>query len=212
MTARSAQPDLCAPYTLALPVDRAAISTLGVPFSVETISASDGLAARLSEVQIDVGEGPGWDAHSSQVTVLVPTIDESSRERWPMFSRAISALAVEGMYSFPLSVGTLRIGSLDLYADSTSFTPAVVAKATDLAASTSVDLLRYALDHRNDDASGDGPYSRREVLQATGMVIAQMRVPADDALLLIRAHAFATGRPVRDVAADITARRITFEP
>jgi hypothetical protein len=42
------------------------------------------------------------------------------------------------------------------------------------------------------------------------MVIAQARVAPDDALMLIRARAFATGRSVRDIAADVVARRIDW--
>jgi hypothetical protein len=159
-----------------------------------------------------VGEGPGWDAHTTQRMVLVPLLDDETGSRWPVFSHAVKSFGVEGMYSFPLSVGTIRIGAIDLYADATSFTPAIVAEATLLVATASTDVLRYALDHLEDVPSEDGPYSRREVLQATGMVVAQMRVNPDDALLLIRAHAFATGRPVRDVAADVTARKISFLP
>ncbi|HYJ51365.1 MAG TPA: ANTAR domain-containing protein [Microbacterium sp.] len=46
--------------------------------------------------------------------------------------------------------------------------------------------------------------------QATGMVIAQMRIPADDALLVIRAHAFASDRSVAQIASDIVERRMDF--
>jgi hypothetical protein len=59
-----------------------------------------------------------------------------------------------------------------------------------------------------DDADAAGGYSRREVHQATGMVLAQLGVAAADALLIIRGHAFARGRTVREVSADIVARRI----
>jgi hypothetical protein len=54
--------------------------------------------------------------------------------------------------------------------------------------------------------------SRREVHQATGMVLAQTGRSATDALLLMRAHAFSQGRTVRDVALDVVSRRLDFTP
>jgi hypothetical protein len=58
-----------------------------------------------------------------------------------------------------------------------------------------------------DTAAADA-YSRREVHQATGMVVAQLDVVAAEALLIIEAHAFAAGVTVRALAADIVARRV----
>jgi hypothetical protein len=209
----SVQPDFCSPFVDALPVDRVAIATLGAPFDVETVSASDALAARLSELQIDVGEGPAWDAHANQDPVLVPDLRAIPASRWPLFVDAIGPLDVHAIYSLPLTVGGMKIGAIDLYAQAaTTLTAALLADATLLASVTAGDVLQHAIEHRHDDEEGDGPHSRREVHQATGMVIAQMRVDATDALLLIRAHAFASGRTVRETAADITARRITLEP
>jgi hypothetical protein len=48
----------------------------------------------------------------------------------------------------------------------------------------------------------------REVHQATGMAAAQLDVTPDEALLAIRAHAFATSRSVRQVAQDLVQRRL----
>jgi AmiR/NasT family two-component response regulator len=43
------------------------------------------------------------------------------------------------------------------------------------------------------------------------MVMVQAEVDIEQAFLLLRARAFASGRPVQDVAADVVARRIRFE-
>ena len=102
---------------------------------------------------------------------------------------------------------------MDLYSEAANtLTPAALVDATTLADGVATDVLRHALQHRDDAPSDDGPFSRREVHQATGMVLAQLRISPADALLLIRAHAYASGRTVRETAADITARRITLEP
>ena len=119
---------------------------------------------------------------------------------------------MQAIYSFPLTVGALHVGAVDLYAESSdALTPAGIVDATGLATGAASDVLKSLLRHRDGDHIDDGPFSRREVHQATGMVIAQLRIPATEALLLIRAHAYASGRPVREIAAEITARRLTLE-
>lgn len=94
------------------------------------------------------------------------------------------------------------------------FTSVHVARAQVLADIAALLVLRRALDslpaEDHDPSSSDNPYSRRDIPQATGMVIEQAKVSADDALLLIRARAFADNQSVREVAARILAREITL--
>jgi AmiR/NasT family two-component response regulator len=49
---------------------------------------------------------------------------------------------------------------------------------------------------------------RSEIYQASGMVSFQMGISADEALVRLRAYAFAENRPLSDVAADIVHRRL----
>ena len=51
---------------------------------------------------------------------------------------------------------------------------------------------------------------RAEVHQATGMILAQLGIPAQDAFVRLRAYAFAHRRPLGDVARDVVARRLVF--
>ena len=53
-------------------------------------------------------------------------------------------------------------------------------------------------------------YSRRVVHQATGMVLAQLDISADDARLVIQGHAYAASRSMMEVAQDIVDGRINF--
>jgi AmiR/NasT family two-component response regulator len=52
------------------------------------------------------------------------------------------------------------------------------------------------------------PSDRAEVHQATGMLIACHRIPANQALARLRAQAYATGRLVDDLARDLIAGRL----
>ena len=203
---------LCLPFLRVLPVTGAAVSTLGAPFGSETVCASDAKAARLDELQFDLGEGPCWDALASRRPVLHEDLRAES-SRWPLFAQAVSGSGVGAMYAFPLALGSLSIGAVDLYAHHPgSLSSAQVEDAATLAAICSRQVLRRALagDSLSSAAPDDAGFSRREVHQATGMVLAQLGVNAADALLIINGYAFARGRTVRDVAADIVARRIDF--
>lgn len=201
---------LCSGFLASLPVQHAAISTLGDPFEVETVCSSDAVAAQLDELQMDLGVGPCWQARATRSPVLVPDLQDSTRTSWPGLQVAVVAHGIRSAYAFPLSVGSLEIGAVDLYSTAPdALTDIDVAEATALAGEAAIQILQRTL-ASVDEAPENASWPRRVVHQATGMVIAQLGVSAEDALLIIRAHAFAANRPVREVADDITARRIDF--
>ena len=203
-------PGLCTAFISALPVEHAAISTLGDPFEIETVCSRDVLAARLDELQLDFGEGPCWQAHATRSAVLLPDLRAPLTAAWPVVQAAIASHEIRAAYAFPMIVGTLGVGAVDLYASSPDALSSIdVATASTMADAAALHVLRHAMADR-DDPFRDDPSSRRIVHQATGMVIAQLRVPASDALLVIRAHAFASGQSVRDVAAEVVERRLNF--
>jgi AmiR/NasT family two-component response regulator len=55
------------------------------------------------------------------------------------------------------------------------------------------------------------PALRREVHQATGMILVQLNTSATIAYSRLQAYAFAEGRTVQSVAHDVVARVLTFE-
>lgn len=207
--------DLCAPFLAVLPVTGASISILGGVAGPGTICSSDRLATRLDELQFDLGEGPCWQAMSSRRPVLTEDIrHQVPSDAWPSLVRALDGELVSGVFAFPLSVGSLGIGAVDLYTEKPSrLEPVDVADAMTLAAHAAWHVLRRVLDdHDSQEDSGAGApeLSRREFHQATGMVLAQMGVPASDAALLIRAHAFSTGRSVLEVSRKVVDRSLVF--
>ncbi|MFF9896031.1 ANTAR domain-containing protein [Streptomyces longispororuber] len=52
--------------------------------------------------------------------------------------------------------------------------------------------------------------ARREVHQATGMVMVQLGIGQEQAFDRLRARAFTEGRTVSEVARDVVARRLCF--
>ncbi|MEA9998498.1 GAF domain-containing protein [Cryobacterium sp. RTS3] len=221
--------ELCAPFLRVLPVDGAAISTLGAPFGTETISASDAFAARIDELQFDLGEGPCWRALATRRPVLSPDVRLEQNAAWPMFRAALGETDVGGLFAFPLAIGTLEIGAVDLYSFVAGpLPPDAVADATRLADIVARVVLRRALrgygsaENDSEWTAVDGPdpaaptkpegegFSRRVIHQATGMILAQLDLSAADALLLLRGYAFSNARSVRSVAHDVVARKFDF--
>jgi hypothetical protein len=200
------------PFAEMFPVSGATVSTIGALLGTETLSATDALAARVDELQFDFGEGPCWDALGTGRPVLEPALRTRPRHTWPSFSPAIERENVESLFAFPLVLGTLRIGAVDLYSSKpVELNPTQTQQAESMASVVSRHVLRHALDEADGDYRDDGnAHSRRVIHQATGMVLAQLRLPADDARLVIQGHAFATDQSMMDVAKAIINRQLTF--
>jgi hypothetical protein len=209
--------DLCGPLVAALGLSGAAVSTLGDPLGSETVCASDDRAARLDEIQLDLGEGPCWEALTTRRPVLERDVQGSVDTSWPLARHAMRETGLGAVFAFPLVVAGLSLGAVDLYSRTArDISDQEVADATALSRIVARQVLRRALlaaeGAQEDTGAWTGRYSRREVHQATGMVVAQMGIAAPDALLVLRGHAFATGRPLRDVAEDVVGRTLDFTP
>jgi hypothetical protein len=203
------------PFLGVLPVDGVSISTFGDFLPAETVSASDAQSFRLDELQFDLGEGPCWEALATRAPVLEPNIRERPTQVWPAFSEAIIADDLGALFAFPLLLGPLRIGAIDLYTTRPSHLSDLnIRQTSGLATVVSRLVLARAIRLSEGDLGGDAAarrqFSRREVHQATGMVLAQLGIPAADALLIIQGHAFAAGRPMQEIAQEIIDRRLSF--
>lgn len=204
--------DYCRPFLDVLPVSGASVSTVGDPLGSETVSASDELAARLDELQFDLGEGPCWDAVHSGRPILEPDLRGRPRMVWPAFSAAILHEGVGSIFAFPLTVGPLRMGAVDLYSVAPVSLDRIQTRQADaMAGVVGRHVLRRALAAvgRDEEDAGNA-FSRRLLHQATGVVLAQLDLTADDARLVIQGHAFASSRPVMEVAQDVLDGRLNF--
>ena len=224
---QSPDPSWCAPCLGVLPVSGAAVSLLAGGNQV-TLCATDKVAALVDELQFDLGEGPGWQAVEAGLPVLVPQLRGRSGHRWPLLAEALRESPVEAIFAFPLRIGPVRLGALDLYQTLPGPLPSVAVRdAAALARALSQAVARRLLEDDPSRWTEDGPSrdgsspdgadpawgavgSRREVHQAIGMVLAQLSAAPADALAVLRAHAYAEGRPMIDVARDVVARRLHF--
>lgn len=195
-----------------LPISGVSISVAaGAGHSV--IGASDDVAAQLERLQFELGEGPHWDALRSGEPVLVPELGDRAAS-WPVFAAAAADLPVRALFSVPLTLGAAVVGVVDLHrATPGPLSRNDIAAARSLAVFASAPALRLAARaaHEEEPSEATAPELRRVVHQATGMLIVQLGVGATEAFARLRAHAFASGRPLESVAQDVVARRLTFD-
>jgi hypothetical protein len=198
------------PFLEVFPVTGAAVSTLGDFLGAETLSATDDRAARLDELQFDLGEGPCWDALRLARPVLEPDVNHPNVV-WPAFSPALREQQVSAIFAFPLLVGSLRIGAIDLYSlEPVTLHETHARQASAMADVISRKVLRQALASVDVEEHPVSAYSRRLIHQATGMVLAQLDLSPDDARLVIHGHAFAVGKTLKEVAEDVLDGRLSF--
>lgn len=190
----------------------------GVAITVEylsdnrvTLCASNEVAAALESLQEVLGQGPGFEAARSDAMV-VAELDGDADQRWPMLAQTLeSRYGPLRVYAVPVhangglgGVATLHTGrdqSLAEPDDRVAFLVNAVGAA----------LVTEAVEHPEGQLqSGGGWGSRSLIHQATGMVMAQVRVTSDDALALLRGHAYALATEIDDVARRVVARSINF--
>ena len=200
----------------ALPVSGVgvALMTADGPSGV-VLAATDGRARQLEELQFALAEGPCVEASYSGHPVLQPDLAAAGSARWPRFGAAALEAGVHAIFAFPLRVGAIRVGVLDLYRDtpgSLSALDLTDALAFADAATAVVLHLQDHDEHGDVDTALAGPIdSQAQVHQATGMITIQLGISLAEALLQLRAHAYATERTVSAVAADVVNRRVYFD-
>lgn len=196
---------LSAAFVESTGLDGAAVTTFASGSGAETVDASDATAARIDELQLDLGIGPGWDAHASQSSVLAPDLAQDAR--WPALQQACLALGSRALFAFPVAFGGMRIGAVTTYATAPRALDAdVLDRVAEQTRSAAMLLMLDTVREAARD-TGENPRSRRTVHQATGMVLARFGLSAPDALALLQAHAYTLGLPVAQVAADIVEGR-----
>jgi GAF domain-containing protein len=207
--------DLCRPFLSALPITGVSVAAISAAGSRSTLASSDEVAARIDELQFELGEGPQWEAFQTGRSVLIPDVATMEHERWPVFGAALGELRVGALFSIPMTMGAVTIGVASLYRDrpgGLSHDEEVSAQA--IASAIAIASAERAILFATEDSaseSAETPASRREVHQATGMILVQLDTTATIAYSRLQAYAFATGRTVQSVAHDVVLRKITFD-
>lgn len=180
------------------------------------VGVSNDGARVLEELQFTLGEGPCLDASGNGRPSLQPDLARSAQRLWPAFGPAVLEAGIAAVFAFPLQLGGIRVGVLDVYRDRPgSLDREQMGDALAYADAALVLLLH--LQHEIDPGEGLHPELidpldyRPEVHQATGMIAVQAAVGLTEALLLLRARAFSAERSLLGLARDVLARRLRFD-
>jgi plasmid stability protein len=201
---------LTAACVRSLPVSGVGMALMTDEGPAGVIAATDGAAVKLEELQFTLGEGPCVDASQTGRPVLQPDLARTAPLRWPAFAGGALDAGVRALFAFPLRVGAIRVGVLDLYRD----------RAGPLSADDLTEALSFADAATLVLLNAQAGYpllapvpvldDRAEVHQATGVVSVQAAVGLAEALLLLRARAFADQRALGDLARDVLTGTVSF--
>lgn len=203
----------CLAAVRGLDVDGAGICLWSGEGGLVTAAASDERHARVEELQFVVGEGPCLRAFELRAPVLVPDLSDTAEVSWTAYPGQALDLGVRAVFAFPLQLGGSRLGVLDVYRDQPGpLAPESVPLALTFAEVAFLDLVQEVTETGDAQSLADSAAaSRYEIYQAQGMVMVQLQVSAEAALLRLRAHAFAHDVSLLDLARDVILRRVSLE-
>lgn len=206
---------LCSVAAQFLALDGASIALLPDSGRMTSLCTSNAVAASLLNIEITIGEGPASDACHSDEVVRVDRLADVQDERWLAFAPLAIAKGVQSVFAFPIFIGAVRLGVLTLYrwepgalsdqqeADAYLMASVIARAVLDLQAGAPRGSLATQLEREsNFDFT---------VHQAAGMVAVQGSLNVSDAMVALRAHAFATDQGLSALASNVVARRIRYD-
>jgi hypothetical protein len=193
-------------------VDGAGAMLMSGDLPLGILGTTDEVSNQLERLQFSLGEGPCVDAFQYSRVVLEPRLAAPEVNRWPAFTTAALATGARALFGFPLTVGAARLGALNLY----RLAPGRLSddQHSDALAMSHV-MADWVLHMQSTAAAGQLARALARDLdvhavvhQAAGAVSVQLEVSLTEALIRLRAYAFAHDRPLHEVGADIVARRL----
>lgn len=180
-----------------------------------SVCTTDAVSAALEQLQYELGEGPCVDAYTHDRPVLEPDLAAPASPRWFAFTGLALEAGARAVFGFPLHVGAVRLGALNLYRD----VPGSLADHQHADALLMSGIVAQALMFLQADAPAGTVAVELEanadfqfiVHQASGMVAAQLDVSVGQALIRLRAYAFANDRTLTLVAGDVVDLRLRFD-
>lgn len=170
------------------------------------VCATDEVAERIEELQDVLREGPGFDAFRTGHLVAEDLPEQEVR--WPMLLQALSEHhGAVRIFAVPMKLESGVLGVIQLYRLTERQVEFDATGAQFLTNAIGVAILgRF---ERSESA--DLLWSTRDrINQASGMVVAQLRIPPADALALLRAHAYAQDSTLAEVADAVVNRELDF--
>jgi GAF domain-containing protein/ANTAR domain-containing protein len=180
-----------------------------------SVCSSNDVSALIEELQYTLGEGPCVDAHMEGRPVLESDLADANTTRWFGFTPPAVAAGARAVFGFPIHVGAVRLGALNLYRDQPGpltgdqYADALVLAG--LAGQAVLAMQGHATPGALATQLEEGANFRFVVYQASGMVAVQLGVSVAEALIRLRAYAFGNDRHLTEVAEAIVARKMRLD-
>jgi len=176
------------------------------------VAGADKRSVDIDELQFTLGEGPSHDAFALRRPVLTADLHSRDGQRWPGYCVAAQEAGVHAVFAFPLHIGAAAFGVLNVY----------VGRAGPLAYQQLTMALTFAeiateVLLNEESTVEDGRLHlgvetvlnyRAEVYQAQGAVMVELGVSLAEALVRMRAHAFANNQPLAELAGLIMSGHV----
>jgi hypothetical protein len=195
-------------------LDGAGVSIVSSNGTREPLYASDEVATVIEHLQFTLGEGPCVDSSAMGTPVLVADLNDAGdavASRWPIFRTEATRVGARAIFAFPIRIGAIWLGAVDFYRRS----PGPLSQADLSRALSSVEEVGLAvLEAPNHYGDPEGPATTNMIVhQAAGMVMGQLDSSIEEAMVRLRATAFAEGLAINELAADVVngRRRILKE-
>lgn len=181
-----------------------------------SLCTSNAVSALIEQLQYELGEGPCVDAYRTGVPVLEPDLADPRVPRWMGFSGPAVAAGARAVFGFPLQVGSVRLGALNLYCDEAA--PLSVEQHRDALVLAGI-CAQAVLVMQSNAQPGmlaaeleAGADLQHVVHQASGMVSVQLGVSVGHALIRLRGYAFGNEMRLATVARAVVDRMLRFNP
>lgn len=182
------------------------------------LGASDEASADAERLQFTTGEGPCIHAHRTASTVSVD--EDEMAVRWPLFhSELLAKTRVRSIIAVPLGDPLTGLGTVDLYFHDPRDAHAVdlldVAAVVERMALLLVDgipLPSAGVPELRPPGWLSRPMDdRSELVVAVGMLNVALDLSSQQALDVLRGHAFATDSTLDDTAHDVVNRNLSVQ-
>ena len=209
------EPRLCSTCVELIKVDGASVAVFADTSGWGALCTSDAVASKLLDLQQTLGEGPTLDAYHSGIPVSEVALGDPHDPRWVAFSGQAHGAGAAAVFAFPLRVGAARVGALTLHqrrpgpltsdqqADALVLAEALTDFVLAIQAHAPPRVLAAPLE-------AVASY-HAEVHQAAGILAARLGVGVNEALVRLRAHAYAVDRPLAAVARDVVTGKLRLE-
>ena len=177
-----------------------------------SVGTSDEVSGLIEELQYTLGEGPCVDAYQQDRVVAELDLADPVTRRWVAFTPPVLRAGVRALFGFPLRIGTVRLGALNLYRDRPG--PLSGQQHADALALASM-AARWVLEAQ----AGAPPDTVAQELEigadfhfavhnAAGMISVQQGISVAEALIRLRAYAFSHDRLLDEVAQNVIDRKL----